>query len=104
MPHKQLVRCASLPHSPPIRATLFRIVRIFLSLFLFAATGMAQLQITPSTVPVATQYQSYNTTLAASGGASPYQWSVVTSTGAGLPEGMSLNAPTGVVSAAQPPA
>ena len=90
-----------MPHSPPIRATLFRIVRIFALLFFFAATGMAQLQITTSTVPVATQYQSYSTTLAATGGASPYQWSAVTSTGVGLPEGMSLNASTGVVSAAQ---
>ena len=70
-----------MPHSPPIRATLFRIVRIFALLFFFAATGMAQLQITTSTVPVATQYQSYSTTLAATGGASPYQWSAVTSTG-----------------------
>ena len=90
-----------MPHGPPIRATLFAIVRIYPLLFFFAATGMAQLQIATSTVPVATQYQSYNTTLAASGGTPPYAWTVVTSTGVGLPEGMSLNASTGVVSAAQ---
>ncbi len=60
---------------------------------------MAQLQITTSTVPVATQYQSYTTTLGASGGTAPYTWSVVTSAAVGLPEGMSLNPSTGVVSA-----
>jgi uncharacterized protein (TIGR03437 family) len=62
---------------------------------------MAQLQIATTSVPVATQYQSYTTTLTASGGTQPYTWSVVTSTGVGLPEGMSLNPATGVVSAAQ---
>jgi len=62
---------------------------------------MAQLQITTSSVPVAAQYQSYNTALTATGGTPPYQWSVVASTGVGLPEGMTLNAATGVVSATQ---
>jgi uncharacterized protein (TIGR03437 family) len=75
-------------------------VRIY-PLFLLAATAAAQLQITTQSVPVATQYQSYSTTLAASGGTPPYAWSVVTSTGVGLPEGMSLNTATGVVSATQ---
>ena len=76
-------------------------MRIYPGLFLFASVAAAQLQITPSTVPVATQYQSYNTTLQATGGTPPYTWSVVTSTGVGLPEGMSLNPSTGVVSAIQ---
>ena len=62
---------------------------------------MAQLTITTSSVPVATQYQSYSTTLTAAGGKPPYTWSVVSSTGVSLPEGMSLNPATGVVSAAQ---
>jgi uncharacterized protein (TIGR03437 family) len=57
------------------------------------------LQIATQSVPVASQYQSYNTTLTATGGTPPYTWSVVTSTGVGLPEGMSLNPSTGVVSA-----
>jgi len=48
---------------------------------------------------VANQYQNYSTTLTASGGTPPYTWAVVTSTGVGLPEGMRLNAATGVVSA-----
>jgi uncharacterized protein (TIGR03437 family) len=76
-------------------------VRISSFLFFFAATAMAQLQIATSNVPVATQYQTYSATLAASGGTLPYTWSVVTSTGVGLPEGMSLNPATGVVSASQ---
>lgn len=62
---------------------------------------MAQLQIATTSVPVATQYQSYSTTLTASGGTPPYTWAVVTSTGYSLPEGMSLNPNTGVVSATQ---
>jgi hypothetical protein len=61
----------------------------------------AQLQITTSSVPVVTQYQSYNTTLTASGGTPPYTWSIDSSTGVSLPEGMNLNPATGVVSAAQ---
>ena len=69
--------------------------------FVFAATGIAQLQITTSSVPTATQYQSYSTTLSAVGGTPPYTWSVVASTGISLPEGMTLNPSTGVVSAAQ---
>ena len=74
------------------------LTRTYLFLF-FAATAMGQLQITTSSVPTASQYQTYNTTLTASGGSLPYTWSVVTSTGVSLPEGMSLNPSTGVVSA-----
>ena len=64
-----------------------------------APTG--PLQITTGSVPVASQYQSYNTTLAAAGGVPPYAWSVVSSTGVSLPEGMSLDPATGIVGAAQ---
>lgn len=74
-------------------------VRIPLTFLLFPLLAPAQLRITTSSVPVATQYQSYNTTLTATGGAPPYTWSVVASTGVSLPEGMSLNSSTGVVSA-----
>src|SRR5580698_8976803 len=81
------------------RATLIPIVRIYPVLFLLAVPAMAQLQITTSAVPVATQYQSYSTTLTAAGGTAPYTWSVVTATAVGLPDGMSLNPSTGVVSA-----
>jgi uncharacterized protein (TIGR03437 family) len=76
-------------------------MRISLGWVFFTSTAMAQLQITTSSVPVATQYQSYSTTLAATGGTPPYTWSVVASTGVSLPEGMSLNPATGVVSASQ---
>jgi hypothetical protein len=61
----------------------------------------AQLQITTSSVPAVTQYQSYNTTLTASGGTPPYTWSIDSSSGVSLPEGMTLNPATGVVSATQ---
>ena len=67
---------------------------------LCAPTMGATLQITTTSVPSATQYQSYSTPLTATGGTPPYTWSVVTSTGASLPEGMTLNPSTGVVSAA----
>jgi len=71
-------------------------------LFLFSSVAFAStLTITTTSVPAVTQYQSYSTTLAASGGTPPYTWSVVSSTGVSLPEGMSLNASTGVVSATQ---
>ena len=67
---------------------------------LCAPAAAATLQITTTSVPAVTQYQSYATTLTATGGTPPYTWSVATSTGVSLPEGMSLNASTGVVSAA----
>jgi uncharacterized repeat protein (TIGR01451 family) len=71
-------------------------------LFLFSSVVFAStLTITTTSVPTVTQYQSYSTTLAASGGTPPYTWSVVSSTGTSLPEGMSLNASTGLVSATQ---
>jgi hypothetical protein len=72
-----------------------------LGVLLLSVSAFAQLRITSSSVPAVTQYQSYSTTLAASGGTQPYTWSVVSSSGVSLPEGMTLNASTGVVSAAQ---
>jgi uncharacterized repeat protein (TIGR01451 family) len=76
-------------------------LRLTAGLLLFSAVACAQLRITTSSVPVATQYQSYSTVLTATGGTPPYTWSVVASTGVSLPEGMSLNPATGVVSATQ---
>jgi uncharacterized repeat protein (TIGR01451 family) len=72
-----------------------------LGLLVLSTAASAQLQISTSSVPAATQYQSYSTALTASGGTPPYTWSVNTSSGVGLPEGMSLNPATGVVSATQ---
>src|ERR1035441_857894 len=76
-------------------------MRFTSGLLIFSAVACAQLRITTSSVPVASQYQRYSTVLTATGGTLPYTWSVVSSTGASLPEGMSLNPATGVVSAAQ---
>src|ERR1039457_2279590 len=76
-------------------------LRFTAGLLLFSAAASAQLRITTSSVPVAGQYQSYSTTLTATGGTPPYAWSIVSSTGVSLPEGMSLNPATGVVSATQ---
>ena len=75
--------------------------RFVAGLLLFSSIASAQLQITTTSVPAVTQYQSYSTTLTATGGTPPYSWSVVSSSGVSLPEGMSLNASTGVVSATQ---
>jgi uncharacterized repeat protein (TIGR01451 family) len=76
-------------------------LRFILGLSFFSAVACAQLRITTTGMPVATQYQSYIAPLTAAGGTPPYTWSVVSSTGISLPEGMSLNPATGVVSAAQ---
>ena len=86
-----------------MRKTTPRLLHLYsaASFLLFCAASSAQLRITTSSVPVANQYQSYSTVLTANGGTPPYQWSVVSSTGVSLPEGMSLNPSTGVVSAAQ---
>src|SRR5579871_6547224 len=76
-------------------------MRLLAALFLFSAGAYAQLQITTTSVPVATQYQPYSTQLTATGGTLPYTWSVVASTGVSLPEGMTINPSTGLVSAIQ---
>ena len=76
-------------------------LRFTAGLLFFSAIACAQLKITTTSVPVVSQYQSYNTALTAAGGTPPYTWSVVSSTGVSLPEGMSLNPATGVVSATQ---
>src|ERR1035441_6387068 len=76
-------------------------MRFTSGLLIFSAVACAQLRITTSSVPVASQYQSYSTMLTATGGTLPYTWSVVASTGISLPEGMSLNPATGMVSATQ---
>ena len=76
-------------------------MRFIAALFLFSSGAWAQLQITTNSVPLAAQYQAYSTMLTATGGTLPYTWSVVSSTGTSLPEGMSLNPATGVVSATQ---
>jgi sugar lactone lactonase YvrE len=67
-----------------------------------AKTGAAgQLQITTTITDGAVQYQPYSFQLIATGGTPPYTWSVETDTGVSLPEGMSLDPTTGIVSATQ---
>jgi hypothetical protein len=51
--------------------------------------------ITTTSLPGGTQNTAYSTTLAASGGTSPYSWSIASGT---LPAGLSLAATTGVIS------
>jgi hypothetical protein len=48
---------------------------------------------TPSPLPSAVQNAAYSTTVVASGGTTPYQWSAT-----GLPGGLSINAGSGVIS------
>lgn len=51
--------------------------------------------ITTSSLPTATPNSSYNTTLAATGGVTPYTWSVISGT---LPPGLALYPTTGLIS------
>ena len=53
------------------------------------------LMVTTTSLPAATGGSPYSATLAASGGVSPYMWSV---TGGSLPPGLSLDSSTGVIS------
>jgi hypothetical protein len=76
----------------------------FLFLFILSATlandaTATGITITTSSLPAATQYQTNYSApaLTASGGTPPYSWSV-TSAGASLPEGMSLDPATGIIS------
>jgi hypothetical protein len=55
----------------------------------------APLVITTTSLPAATGGQAYTATLAATGGVTPYSWSV---TSGSLPPGLTLNASTGVIS------
>jgi len=61
----------------------------------FTISVCGALQITTTSLPVATSGQSYSTTLQGSGGTNPYAWTI--SAGV-LPKGLSLNSVTGVIS------
>ncbi|HUK30237.1 MAG TPA: Ig domain-containing protein [Candidatus Acidoferrum sp.] len=64
------------------------------------STFSTSLTITAGTFPTATQYQAYSSSaLSATGGVPPYTWSVTTADST-IPEGMSINASTGVISSA----
>jgi hypothetical protein len=57
----------------------------------------ALVQISPTTLPDATNGVFYSVTFSATGGSSPYTWSLA-SNSAGLPSGLSLNSSSGVIS------
>ena len=59
------------------------------------AVTPAPLTITTTSLPSATNGEPYSATLAAAGGVGPYTWSLVQAT---LPEGVTLNTATGVIS------
>lgn len=61
----------------------------------FGSATPAPLVLTTSSLPAATEGVSYSTTLAASGGTAPYNWSVTLGS---LPAGLTLNPSTGVIS------
>ena len=58
-------------------------------------TVVAPLTVTTTTLPNGTQSIAYSTTLAATGGTTPYSWSISSGT---LPTGLSLASSTGVIS------
>jgi subtilisin family serine protease len=60
-----------------------------------AVVTTGSLTITTTSLPKGTQKAAYSATLAASGGVTPYTWSVVSGS---LPTGLSLTASTGVIS------
>ena len=60
-----------------------------------AGTTVSPVSIITTSLPAATAGSSYNTMLQASGGVTPYVWSMATGQ---LPLGLSLNASTGVIS------
>lgn len=66
-----------------------------LSITVAAAPEPDPLVITTTNLPSARRNKNYNRTLTASGGTTPYTWSIV---GGSLPPGLSLNANTGVIS------
>jgi len=55
---------------------------------------LSQLTITTTSLPNGTQNSSYSATLAATGGVTPYTWSISSGT---LPPGLTLNASTGAI-------
>ncbi len=60
-----------------------------------ASSSGSSISITTSSMPPGTVGTSYSKTLTASGGTSPYSWTIVSGT---LPAGLSLNSSTGTVS------
>jgi len=86
------------------KSTLFAYLSVavfFIVCFLSSPVPVYAITISSTALPGAPQYQSYTApALTATGGTAPYTWSV-TSSDATLPEGMSLNSTTGVISASK---
>lgn len=61
-------------------------------------TVVNALSITTSSLPAGTVGSSYNTTVAATGGTTPYTWSWAAQGGSSLPPGLSISSSTGVIS------
>jgi hypothetical protein len=61
----------------------------------FSITINTALAVTTTTLPAGTQSVAYNTTLTATGGQTPYTWSI---TVGALPSGLNLNSSTGAIS------
>ncbi|MGD0282066.1 MAG: putative Ig domain-containing protein [Dissulfurispiraceae bacterium] len=91
-------------HACAYKSTLFPYLSValfFIVCFLSSPVPVYAITIGSTALPGATQYQSYTApALTATGGTAPYTWSV-TSSDATLPEGMSINATTGVISASK---
>jgi hypothetical protein len=68
-----------------------------LTLLIASAPQPDPVVITTTSLPSGRRNRNYNRTLAATGGTTPYSWSLVPGSGA-LPPGLSLNAVTGVIS------
>jgi len=61
-------------------------------------TVVSALSITTPSLPNGIVGNSYNTTVAATGGTTPYTWSWTAQTGSSLPPGLSINSSTGAIS------
>lgn len=61
-------------------------------------TVVNALTITTSSLPVGTVGNPYNTTVAATGGTTPYTWSWAAQAGSSLPPGLGINSSTGAIS------
>ena len=75
--------------SPPVNANA--------SLGITVDSTLTTLTITTTTLPNGTQNSPYSATLAATGGVTPYTWSVVSGS---LPSGLTLNSSTGAITGA----
>ncbi len=72
-------------------------VTVIANLTLMVNANLVPLAITTTTLPNGTQNSPYNAALTATGGVTPYTWSVVSGN---LPSGLTLNSSTGVISGA----